>query len=399
MGSLIAGRAALNLFYESGSMDKITRREFLKQTAKGAAATVTGLATIDKLLSPDQAQAAPAANGASNAKNSGSVISLPKGGGAVKGIGETFKPNPFTGTANFSVPIATSPGRAGFGPELSLQYSSGNGNGPFGLGWALSVPMVSRKTEKGIPKYNDDDVFLLSGAEDLVPRTETEALWKPENVGNYRVTTYRPRTEGLFAKIERWEKNSGSSEPLLNDIFWKITTKDNITSIYGLTKDASLRNPAIDRNPAQSVFQWFLELTYDDKGNYIRYCYKNDTVTDLPNRPSEGHRSVGKIYQNYIKSIHYGNLDPFFATRMEDIIAHLKTDPYYSPNFFLVLFDYGEHGLSENCTECHGDIHDQVITANMHEEKDENGNSQHWHLRPDPFSYYRAGFEIRTYRR
>ena len=134
-----------------GKNEKITRREFLKRTGAGAAATVTGLAAVDKLLSPDQAQAAPVANGASNAKNAGSVISLPKGGGAIKGIGETFKPNPFTGTANFSVPIATSPGRAGFGPELSLQYSSGNGNGPFGLGWSLSVPMVSRKTEKGIP--------------------------------------------------------------------------------------------------------------------------------------------------------------------------------------------------------------------------------------------------------
>lgn len=380
-------------------MAKITRREFLKQTAKGAAATVTGLATIDKLLSPEQAQAAPAANGASNAKNAGSVISLPKGGGAVKGIGETFKPNPFTGTANFSVPIATSPGRAGFGPELSLQYSSGNGNGPFGLGWDLSVPMVSRKTEKGIPRYTDDDIFVLSGAEDLVPRTEDETPWKPETVGNYRVTTYRPRTEGLFAMIERWERISGPAEPTLNDIFWKITTKDNITSIYGLSITASLRNPTIDRNPAQGVFQWHLELTYDDKGNYIRYGYKNDTVTDLANRPSEAHRSKGIIYQNYLKNIHYGNLDPFFPTGIEDIIAHLKADPNGASHFFLALFDYGEHGAKEKCNGCVSELYDHIITTNIHEEKDENGSSQNWNIRPDPFSNYRAGFEIRTYRR
>ena len=83
---------------------------------------------------------------------SSQVISLPKGGGAVKGIGETFQPNLFSGTGNHSIPIALSPGRNGFGPALSLQYSSGNGNGPFGLGWQLSIPRITRKTERGLPQ-------------------------------------------------------------------------------------------------------------------------------------------------------------------------------------------------------------------------------------------------------
>ena len=87
----------------------------------------------------------------------------------MKGIGETFQPNLFSGTGNYSVPIAISPGRNGFGPTLSLQYSSGNGNGPFGLGWQLSIPRITRKTEKGLPRYDDTDVFVMSGAEDLVP--------------------------------------------------------------------------------------------------------------------------------------------------------------------------------------------------------------------------------------
>ena len=37
--------------------------------------------------------------------------SLPKGGGAMRGIGEKFSTNPSTGTGLLSVPIATSPGR------------------------------------------------------------------------------------------------------------------------------------------------------------------------------------------------------------------------------------------------------------------------------------------------
>src|SRR5688572_31834564 len=57
------------------------------------------------------------------------TISLPRGGGAIRGMGEKFTTNPVTGTASLSVPIFTSPGRGGFGPELALSYDSGSGNG------------------------------------------------------------------------------------------------------------------------------------------------------------------------------------------------------------------------------------------------------------------------------
>src|SRR5262249_53892001 len=99
-------------------------------------------------------------------------ISLPKGGGAIRGMGEKFAANPVTGTGSMSVPIATSPGRSGFGSQLSLSYDSGAGNGPFGFGWSLTLPSITRKTDKGLPQYfdaEDSDVFILSGAEDLVP--------------------------------------------------------------------------------------------------------------------------------------------------------------------------------------------------------------------------------------
>src|ERR687893_1254920 len=119
-------------------------------------------------------------------------ISLPKGGGALQGIGEKFSPDLHTGTGNFTVPIALPPGRNGFQPQLNLVYSTGTGNGPFGLGWSLTIPGVSRKTSKGVPVFDDaQDVFVLSGSEDLVevaPVSET-------------TTRYRPRTEGLFAQI------------------------------------------------------------------------------------------------------------------------------------------------------------------------------------------------------
>lgn len=142
-------------------------------------------------------------------------ISVPKGGGGVRGIGEKFAANPVTGTGSLTVPIAVSPGRSGFGPQLSLSYDSGSGAGPFGIGWNLSLPFITRKTDKGLPRYRDieeSDVFILSGAEDLVPGLKEDAAgnWQPEVVPSrtvdgktYDIHCYRPRIEGLFARIQR----------------------------------------------------------------------------------------------------------------------------------------------------------------------------------------------------
>ncbi len=84
---------------------------------------------------------------------SSQIISLPQGGGAQQGIGKKFSPDLHTGTGSFTVPIALLAGRNGFQPQLSLSYSTGNG--PFGLGWNLSIPGVMRKTSDGLPRYDD----------------------------------------------------------------------------------------------------------------------------------------------------------------------------------------------------------------------------------------------------
>ena len=124
------------------------------------------------VLGPRADATAPASAGQSDFLLSAPQIELPRGGGAIRGIGEKFSANPVTGTGSMSVPLYASPGRSGFGPQLALSYDSGAGNGPFGLGWNLALPAITRKTDKGLPRYldgADSDVFLLSGAEDLVP--------------------------------------------------------------------------------------------------------------------------------------------------------------------------------------------------------------------------------------
>ena len=148
-----------------------------------------------------------------------------------------------------TVPIATSPGRSGFGPQLSLSYDSGAGNGPFGFGWSLSLPAITRKTDKGLPQYRDaeeSDVFILSGAEDLVPVLEPDGSairGRHDRAQAIVIHRYRPRIEGLFARIERWTKVA------TGEIHWRSITRDNVTTLYGKDNNSRIFDPA-DPTPA-----------------------------------------------------------------------------------------------------------------------------------------------------
>jgi len=182
-------------------------------------------------------------------------LSLPKGGGAIRGIGEKFAVNAASGTGATSVPIATSPGRSDFGPALALRYDSGSGNGPFGFGWSLDLPQITRRTDKGLPRYHDteggdadSDIFLVSQAEDLVPVLQPDGsrFVDTTSVPGYTIHRYRPRIEGLFARIERWTRRSDG------DTHWRSITKDNVLTLYGKDAHARITDPADPRSlPAE----------------------------------------------------------------------------------------------------------------------------------------------------
>jgi len=142
-----------------------------------------------------------------------------------------------------TIPIVTSPGRSGFGPQLSPSYDSGAGNGPFGLGWRLSLPSITRKTDKGLPRYDDlheSDIFILSGTEDLVPLLEQDDKPRSAFGGQYSIRRYRPRVEGLFARIERWNNTSQSEI-----VFWRSISRDNITTWYGKSEESSIGKDSV----------------------------------------------------------------------------------------------------------------------------------------------------------
>ncbi len=59
----------------------------------------------------------------------------------------------------------------------------------------------------------------------------------------YLVRRYRPRIEGLFARIERWTNQADAA-----DTYWQSISKDNITVGYGKTPESRIADPEDGRN-------------------------------------------------------------------------------------------------------------------------------------------------------
>ena len=281
-------------------------------------------------------------------------ITLPKGGGAIGGIGEKFQANAVTGTGSFSFPIPASLSRSGFEPKLALSYDSGSGNSVFGHGWSMDIPSITRKTSKGLPKYldsQDSDTFLLSGAEDLVPVVDAYGQKLEDIVEGDTIHYYRPRIEGLYAHIRRITSSTGA-------VHWEATTRDNVTSIYGLDAATRISYPG----NGNLTFKWLLEKTYDAKGNEVVYEYAAENMTHAPEDVSESNRTAADFSNKHILSIKYG-----------------PKAPPAEGHHFIIYFDY----------DGSASVPDIDISANPPTD---------WPARLDPFSDHRAGFEMRTYR-
>ena len=290
----------------------------------------------------------------------------------MRGIGEKFAATPVTGTGAVTMPIATSPGRAGFGPQLHLTYNSGAGNGVFGFGWHLALPMITRKTAKGLPRYQDgdeSDVFVLSDVEDLVPVLAADGTRvRQERLVHgvaYEIAPYRPRVEGLFARIERW------TAPATGLSHWRAITRDNVTSLYGFDPSSRIADPADPRK----VFAYLLTRTWDDKGHVAVYEYvAEDGRGVVPTHAHEANRrEADRAAQRCLKRIRYGATTPYFP----DATPTGAETPLPAAWHFEVVLDYGDH--------------DPAVPGPLADRA--------WPVRPDPFSTYRPGFEVRTYRR
>lgn len=273
-------------------------------------------------------------------------LSLPKGGGAISGMGSAFENNFFTGTASCSLSFPVTSAR-GFDPSITLQYNSGSGNSEFGMGFSLALPSICIDTSKTIPRYQGKDQFTLSSSGELVKIEETPT-------GSHRVIRYRPRVDSDFSKIEQWV-NTATGES-----YWKVTDKCNVITYFGQTDHSRIFNPD---NKTQ-IFEWLIDESRDAKGNAILYHYKEENDEKVPAAIYEENRKFSA--NRYLSRVHYGNYFVGEGVERKEKFA------------FEVVFDYGEYDLSDPAT--------------AHTPRGA------WAYRDDAFSSYKSGFEIRTCR-
>lgn len=217
-----------------------------------------------------------------------SVLSLPSGPGSVEGLGQGFDIQANSGTSSYGVDIVLAPTVAGFGPSLSLTYSSGRGNGVLGMGWAMDVPTVQRGTDRRLPLYDDvanggADVFVLRG----MGSTGAEELVEVAN------NDYRFRIEGAFVKGER--RSDGG---------WTFRNRSGVRFEFSADEESTVvGSPA---GMAAQVFSWCLTEQVDTFGHRIRYHYEKNE-DGRPYLASVTYNDgAGEVYRNEVR-FSYGN--------------------------------------------------------------------------------------------
>lgn len=296
--------------------------------------------------------------------------SLPKGGGSIKGMEGSITAPGSDGMARFSVPLPISSGRT-ITPNLNLSYSSGNGNGPFGMGWHMGLICIRRRTNTGIPSYKSGDQFIGPDGEVLVPESDENGqvitrqtdIAQGISVGEpFTVTRYFPRIESNFNLLEYWEaKEDSHTSP-----FWLIHSADGLLHCLGKTAQARMASP----DDPNKIAEWLLEESVSPFGEHVYYEYKEEDNKGI-NLKQDNHQYAGN---RYLKTIRYGNKIAYHALYLWN--GKIPADSQW---LYLVMLDYGENDSSVN-------VPPQYTYQGE------------WLARTDCFSRYEYGFEIRTCR-
>src|SRR5215213_3440945 len=174
------------------------------------------------------------------------VPSLPPGGGATSGLGETFTPDVSTGTGTYKIPFDLPNGPNDIGPRLSLRYDTAGGNGPFGMGFSIPMPSLLRSTARGYPAYDTTDSLMLEGAGELLANGDG---------------TFRPQVDG-----GAWRATASGEGFQLSD-------REGIFYFAGVSSDSRLFDSTTGR---ERVYAWNLERIEDPLGNAATFTWMRD---------------------------------------------------------------------------------------------------------------------------
>ena len=264
-------------------------------------------------------------------------IAAPRGGGAIRSIGETFRANAVTGTGALSVPLPLSPSRAASGPKLALGYDSGQGQGPFGIGWSVDVPSITRRTDKGLPQYRDadeSDEFVLSGAEVLVPALLPDGL--DARRARRRQLPRRSATGRASKAPSRASSGAPTGPPARSTGARSPRTTSRASSAGRPRRGSPIRKSRSASSPGSSRRRSTIAATSPGSNTRrrTRPTFRAPSVeekTRIADAPS--------FVNLHPKRIHYGNRAARSATTTDPTCADLSALSW----LFEVVFDYGEH--------------------------------------------------------
>lgn len=158
------------------------------------------------------------------------------------------------GAANYSIPIALPPGRAGMQPSVSLNYSSRKGNGIAGVGWGLSVGSAISRCARTLAQDGRIGGVTYSETNDRICLNGQRLI----NVGNQE---YRTEID-TFKKVKLIRGLNDSSAR------FKLITKGGIIQTFGWSD-----NSRVIPTGAPATLSWLIAKEQDQAGNTIEYKY------------------------------------------------------------------------------------------------------------------------------
>jgi hypothetical protein len=194
--------------------------------------------------------------------------------GAVPGHAAVSDQGRFT----YKIPVDVPKGRAGMEPDLTLEYNSDDGNGPFGMGWSLSgggayinrcdrIWAAGQKTER--IAFNTLDRFCLNGQQLLVTS------------GNYGKASSEYRTEiDSYAKIVLVSVASGG-EPTEFKVYFKNGRIGTFTRPATLLRNENLNPDGTVFSTGNVNMSWPMTKLVDRSGNAMLYRHE-ERVDALP---------------------------------------------------------------------------------------------------------------------
>jgi RHS repeat-associated protein len=204
----------------------------------------------------------------------GQSVSLPSGAGTSLGMGESFSAQLTTGLATYSIPIGLPKARGSVQPNLMLSYSSSSGPGIAGIGWNVGVSSISRKTDHGMPGFDDEghqgqwhanqDRFTF-GADELVPICVVTGA-SCSGALNGEVGEVMPQW------AEGWQYFRARIEAGFLRFFWSsdhrtwiVQAKDGSSLEFGVPLDGSGYTGGLESNPTRSkeIARWHIVRQYD----------------------------------------------------------------------------------------------------------------------------------------